>query len=103
MYSADATRDAAKLQADQTRRAADMAAKQAAEGTRANALAAQTAADRERAMAEAKANADLAAQTVAPEVQVATQAPVEAQRRRTVRATFNPDDAPDSAGVSIRL
>lgn len=96
----DQQRSAAKNQARAMQEQANLAAAQAAENSRANGLAAQTAAERERADALVKANAALASATETPDVELATAAPTEAVRRRTVRASFNPEA--DSAG-SIRV
>lgn len=102
VYSADQQRKTAKDQARQQAEAAQLASQQAAETSRANALAAQTAAERERAQATAKANVQLAAVSETPQVQLADQAPTEALRRRTVRASFTADDEPGGGG-SIRV
>lgn len=100
-YSADQQREAAKEQARKADEASRLAAAQASESARANLLAAQTASDREKATAQAAANAELAAdQTAAPTVELATAGTGEAMRRRTVRASFNPND--DGSG-SIRV
>jgi hypothetical protein len=96
VYSADKQRQAAHEQADQQRQAAADAAVQATETARGNALAQQAAVDRQNAEATARANADLAAQqqAPAPEVQLtAASNPIEAARRRTVRASFSADEA----------
>lgn len=100
VYSASEQRKGAKQQADAIRQQAEQAAAQAQETARGAMLAQQTATDRERATLQAKNNAEAAALADAPQVEVATQAPVESARRKTVRASFNLDD--DDAG-SIRL
>lgn len=102
-YTAVEQRAAAKDQARQQAEAARLAATQAAETSRANALAAQTAAERERVQMQAKANVALATPNATPEVQVATQAPTEALRRRTVRASFTADGGAADGTGSIRV
>jgi len=104
VYSASEQRKSAKEQAAQVAESARLAAAQAAESARGNALASQAAIERQRVTALAEqATRDAAVGTEAPVVQAGAAAPVEAARRRTVRATFSADEAAGGASGSIRV